>query len=188
MKKKIVILVALTFLLTACGEQTTVETSTSTVIDETEAQNIDKEIESLSNVTEVQTTESSTTLKDYLLNYPDSKTYHLLYDIALNEEANSITDEGVTYMFSKDDRGNRIIGNVIAYYPVIENLDTSSPDTFCTSFVDENFPELSGFMSNAETYFDEDPKGAVISFDDYSISLILDNDLGGMTVILSETE
>lgn len=132
--------------------------------------------------------ESFDTLEAYLNNYADSKTHYLLYDIALNENANTLSDEGVTYMFSKDDNGNRILGTVMAYYKGNTGMDVSGQEEFCNSFVSAMFPELTNLLIKAETYSENGYWGKIITFSDYSITLMPDNSLNGMSVILSKND
>lgn len=132
--------------------------------------------------------ESFDTLEAYLNNYADSKTHYLLYDIALNENANTLSDEGVTYLFSKDDNGNRILGTVMAYYKGNTGMDVSGQEEFCNSFVSTMFPELTNLLIKAETYSENGYWGKIITFSDYSITLMPDNSLNGMSVILSKND
>lgn len=184
MRKKLGI-VAVALLLSACGgqpapEQTNSDTAPATVVSSEET----------SHSEETSAEISTSSLADYLNEHKDSETYHLLYDIALNEDANTISDsdKGITYMFSKDDNGNRILGTVVAYYSDIENMDTSGQEEFCKSFTDSILPELSSFWNKSETYSEGESFGIIIPFDDYSITLMPDNNLDGMTIILSENE
>lgn len=129
------------------------------------------------------------TLNAFLDDYPDSRAYHLLHDVALNPEANTKSDSGVTYMFSKDSGGNRVMGSVIAYYTNVENMETTTDNkAFCNSFIKAYFPELNLFFENAEIHDDAASFGEVVNLSDYSITLIPDKELKGMTVILSSVK
>ena len=185
MKKRLGIM-AVALLLSACGgqpasEQTVTNTEPVTVASSEYETSYSQEAVS-------KTSENS--LANYLRNHENSETYRLLYDIALNENANTISDsdKGITYMFSEDDNGNRIPGTVMAHYSDLDNADTSGKEEFCKSFVDSVLPELSSLWDKAETYSEGEYFGIILSFDDYSITLMPDNSLDGMSVILSKNE
>lgn len=140
--------------------------------------------------TEVEDTEVSTvdSLADYLLNYPDSKMYHVLYDIALNEDADGSGEDGVSYMFITDDDGKRTIGSVMAYYTGIEVADTSSNESYCDGFIDAVFPELSSLKDMAQDTDAEDHWIRSYYFNDYVVSFIPNSDFDGMTLALAKVE
>ena len=185
MKKRLGI-IAVALLLSACGgqpepEQTIPDTEPVTVVSSEHETSYSQEAVS-------ETSENS--LADYLSNHENSETYRLLYNIALNENANTISDsdKGITYMFSKDDNDNRIPGTVMAHYSELDNVDTSGKEEFCKSFADSVLPELSSLWDRTETYSEGEYFGIIIPFDDYSITLMPDNSLDGISVILSKNE
>ena len=50
------------------------------------------------------------------VSFTDSGTITRLIEVANDPNAGSTTDQGVTYMFTNDDQGKRILGTVMAYY------------------------------------------------------------------------
>ena len=178
--------ILLTLSVSACASQNS-EAETAVESSTTESSSAEEETASQADISE-EIPETINSLEEYLKNYPDSLTHHLLYDVALNEDSTSIDDEGVTYMFSKDDEGNRIPGGVIAYYKSVEGLDQSGMEPYCISFVDNMLPELSSLMNSAKVQSDENFFAMSLIFDDYSIALMPDKDLDGLSVILSESE
>lgn len=174
------------FSLSACGSE---NVSSPTVLSTNAETSLSSDQETTAgSESSGQILESS--LTNYLNSYSDGELYHLLYDVALNENVDTVSDsgKGITYMFSKDDNGKRIIGTVIAHYSDVNGADTSSEESFCKSFIDNTFPELSSYWDQAEIHSEGGDFGAIIAFDDYSITLIPDNKLDGMTLILSENK
>lgn len=127
------------------------------------------------------------TLEEFLSAYPDSTTYHLFFDIMRNDESKSNQDNGVTYMFSKDNNGNRTNEGITAYYSEISDLPNEKVENFCSDFIKMYFPELSEPFKNAETVTDPKYMQAAI-FKDYTIVLMPDNDNKGMTVMISKSK
>lgn len=132
--------------------------------------------------------ETSNNLEEYLSDYPDSLSYHLLYDIALNANATTTQDENVTYMFGKDDSGNRILGTVMAYYTNLSGYENLDVTTFCQAYITDRFPELETFLQSAEIHDTDGIHGEIMNFEDYKITLIPDNDFSGMTVSISKNQ
>lgn len=160
-------------------EQTQENVQTEETVEETE----NTEVEDTD--AEVSTVDS---LEDYLSNYPDSKMHHVLYDIALNEDADGSGEDGVSYMFITDDDGNRAIGSIMAYYTGIEVADTSSNESYCDGFIDAVFPELSSLKDMAQDTDAEDHWIRSYYFNDYVVSFIPNSDFDGMTLALTKVE
>lgn len=162
-------------------EQTQENVQTEEVTDETknvEVSDSDADTEAL----------NVDSLEDYLSNYPDSNMHHVLYDIALNEDADGSGEDGVSYMFITDDEGNRTIGSVMAYYTGIDVADTSSNESYCDGFIDAVFPELSSLKDMAQDTDAEDHWIRSYYFNDYVVSFIPNSDFDGMTLALAKVE
>lgn len=197
--KKILGAVACTVLalnISACGNNATSNSTTTsaaetTTAPETTAAAETTKVEAITTTvseTSEPTTATSNNLSNYLETHKEGLTYHVLYEIALNPDATTNLDENVTYMFNKDDNGNRVLGNVIAYYTNLKDVDTSSLEKFCISFIDAYFPELNDFILSAETHDDGKYYGKIIYFDDYAITIMPDNSMNGISFIIAENQ
>lgn len=127
-------------------------------------------------------------LEKYLSEYQDSSTYHLLYDYALNENADGSPSNGVNYMFVKDNNGKRIEGNVMAFYTSPDVSDKDDNESYIDSFIESYFQELVPLAGMAQDTAAEDHWIRSYYFDDYVISFIPESDLDGVTVVLSKNE
>lgn len=132
--------------------------------------------------------QSSTSLKEYLNDYTDSKTYHLLYDVALNKKASTNMDKDVTYMFPNDDNGKREIGGVIAYYDNIKKVKAKNVDDFIYNYVSKYFPELSDSLKSGKTLKEDGYTVKTIEFNDYNIIFMSNKEMTSITFILTESE
>ncbi|MBE5916435.1 MAG: hypothetical protein E7273_06270 [Pseudobutyrivibrio ruminis] len=108
-----------------------------------------------------------------------------LCEVASNPDATTNMDEGVSYMFNKDDEGNRILGSVMAYYSGLSYDGVTDNESFCKAFIDDYTPEISEKWDTAEIHDESNMYGAVISLEECDVTLMPDNDLEGMTVFVS---
>lgn len=127
-------------------------------------------------------------LEKYLSEYQDSSTYHLLYDYALNENADGSSSNGVNYMFVKDSNGKRIGGSVMAFYTSPDVSVKDDNESYVNSFVESYFPELVPLADMAQDTAAEDHWIRSYYFDDYVISFIPESNFDGVTVVLSKNE
>lgn len=135
--KTLLTLCLVALVLTSCSKQNNESTATNApastevaTTDMTEDKTEAPTKEPTESPTEKAKEVSSTSLEEYLKDYTDSKTHHLLYDVALNEDAATNMDNDVTYMFPEDDNGNRTIGEVIAYYSDFKKIEAKNADVF----------------------------------------------------------
>lgn len=196
MRKKLAIPIIVTALaLSACGSgpstpaatpaATTVATTT-TAAPSTEAATTAAPETTEATTTAPETTAAPATLEAFLEGYPESATHHLLYDVALNPDAKSTGESGISYMFAKDSDGNRTLGAAIAYYTAIDGYDASDPESACDAFVAAYFPELEELLADAEIINEDGHFLKAIRFDDYAISFIPDS--RGVSVFLTANE
>ncbi|MCR5704412.1 MAG: hypothetical protein K6G85_07295 [Eubacterium sp.] len=182
MKKKIVVLmIGATVFLTACGETKEKQPEVTTVV---ETMTTEKGTIAEAESSEKMETNASkgTSLEEYLKDYKDSATYHLLYDYALNKKAEE-KDGEVSYHFELDENENRIPGTVIAHYSKVHG-DTTYAMSFCRSFIQMEYPELSEAYKDVVILEGQGEYAQEMEFDDYSIRLIPSSDLTEMTVEL----
>jgi hypothetical protein len=174
MRKRVIIsVIGAAMLFTACGNAETENKVTKAVEKETTVEMSTEEQE-----TEAPATEG--TLTDYLADYRDSATYHLLNDIALNEDA--VTEEDrVTYTFETGKDGKRELGYVSAHYKKVLG-DTTYPMSFCRSFIQMELPELSEAYKNVVIGAGMGEYLQEMTFKDYKIMLIPNEELTEMTV------
>ncbi len=102
-----------------------------------------------------------------------------------NNPATTNMDEGVSYMFNKDEAGNRTLGSVIAYYSGISYDSATDNESFCKAFIDDYTPEIADKWDSAEIHDESNMYGVVISLDECDVTLMPDGDFEGMTVFLS---
>lgn len=179
--RKIVIvgMIGMAMLFTACGNQETGTKETKSPKTKTTV-----EVTTVEQETEAAATEG--TLSDYLADYRNSATYHLLNDIALNEEA--VTEEdGVTYAFETGKDGKRVLGIASAHYSKVLG-DTTYPMSFCRSFIQMEYPELSDAYTNVEIHEGQGEYSQVMTFKDYKITLLPSEELTEMTIKIEPVE
>ena len=190
--KTMLILCVMMLALSSCSnknsESASNNTSSSTDIAATDITTANPTEEPTATPTKRPKKESTTSLKEYLNDYTDSKTYYLLYDVALNKNANTTMDENVTYMFPKDDNGDRIIGGVFAYYSDFKKINANDVEDFLLEYISIYFPELNDLMENAKTLKEDGYTAKTIEFDDYSIVIMTDDDMSSITFMISDTE
>ena len=193
-KKNLLYVLALTIVLSGCGtaNPTAQEETKTLASDSTKAETIkphsdlDTSVpESLPDTQEIKSIDiKGVNLTDLISDIPECNTYHLLYDIALNPNAETNSDKNVTYMFTKDDNGNIVTGSVIAYYTEI-SLNKDNKESLCKEFVNSYFNELYIYMDQAEIHDDASGFGMILIFSDYAITMMPDETLSGITVIVS---
>lgn len=115
----------------------------------------------------------------------DSGTIDHLIVVANDPDASTTMDDGVTYMFTKDDSGNRVMGNVMAYYKDVSGLDTTDLASYCRSYAENYIPEIMPYYDTAETHDEGGYFGVVVSTNKCKVTLMPDKDYGGITVIIS---
>lgn len=176
MRKRIVIMVmGAALLLSACGNSTETQRKQQSTTKET---TVEENSEAVKN--------TALTLEEYLEEYRNSSTYHLLYDVALNEDAEA-KDDKATYTFETDKDGKRILGTVMAHYDKVLG-DTTYAMSFCRSFIQMEYPELSDAYQNVVVAEGQGEYSQEMVFDDYTIRLMPDPDMTGMTVKIEETK
>lgn len=182
-KKIVVLMIGTAVLFTACGETKEKRPETKTTVETM------KTAEEKGTTADTKTSEEAddkaskpATLDEYLKDYKDSETYHLLYDYALNEKAQE-KDGEISYHFELDENENRIPGTVIAHYSKVHG-DTTYAMSFCRSFIQMEYPELSEAYKDVVILEGQGEYAQELEFDDYSIRLIPSSDLTEMTVEL----
>lgn len=200
--KRMLILCVMMIALSSCSNKNnksiSTETSTPTdtlaakitAVDPTKAPTESPTKESTETITPTKKTkkQSSTSLKEYLDDYTDSKTYHLLYDVALNKKSTTNMDDDITYMFSEDDAGKRILGEVVAYYSDFKKIKAKNTDDFLNKYISKYFPELSGFMKNAKIVKEDGYNVKAIEFNDYNITIMSSDEMDSLTFIITKAE
>lgn len=186
MKKKLLLIMAImSFTISGCdgkGEIPNAETAStleSTSVETETQQSVSQE------KAEAELPDS---LEEYLSKYQDSATHHLLYDYALNENADGSPSDGINYMFMKDSEGKRITGSIMAFYT---NPNVSAKDdnkSYVDSFIESYFPELVPVANMAQDTAAEDHWIRAYYFDDYGILFMPEPGLDGITVVISKSE
>lgn len=136
--------------------------------------------------TEVQTNDNQTQTENTATEVIDSGIISHLREVANDPDANSVSDKGVTYMFSKDDNGNRTLGTVVAFYTELPVLDTSTKETFCRSYVEKVLTELVPYLDDVQISDKEGMYQFCIPTEDYLVMLTPGEDFKSMMVLVSD--
>ncbi len=167
------------------GQETTSNTKIEEVNDEKEGSNIEATEPVLETVIETEQTVSNITPQESA----DSGVIDYLLEVANNQDANSTMDAGVTYMFPKDDNGNRKLGGVLAYYSGLTGYEGSSDKKdFCMRYARDNLPEIIPFLTDAQVHDEDGFFGVVVTGTKWYVTLMPDSDYQGMTVIVSSVK
>lgn len=186
MKKELLLIMAImSFTISGCGgKQEIPNTETASTLESTSIEN-----ETQQSVSQEKTeAELPDSLEEYLSKYQESETHHLLYDYALNENADGSPSDGINYMFMKDSEGKRITGSIMAFYtnPNVSVKDDSK--SYVDSFIESYFPELVPIAGIAQDTAAEDHWIRSYYFNDYVISFMPESGLDGVTVVISKSK
>lgn len=186
MKRKILIIMAMMVLgVSGCNGEQKVANNETAVGETSEPTFEETTVEKLVDQKKADA-ELPDSLEEYLSEYQDSATYHLLYDYALNENADGSPSNGVNYMFVKDSSGKRIEGSIMAFYTSPDVTSKDDSESYIDSFMESYFSELVPLADMSQDTAAKDHWIRSYYFDDYVISFIPESNLDGVTVALSK--
>lgn len=122
---------------------------------------------------------SSSSSKDY-----DGDELQRIRDAAFDPDAKSFISAQINYMYPSQDDGSRKMGDVFAYYGMMDISENNSK-AYAKAFIEKYMPGLKDLLAEAEDIQEDGTYALGITTDTESFVFWPDENLQGITVIYS---
>ena len=122
---------------------------------------------------------SSSSSKDY-----DGDELQRIRDAAFDPDAKSFISAQINYMYPSQDDGSRKMGDVFAYYGMMD-ISESNSKAYAKAFIKKYMPGLTDLLAEAEDIQEDGTYALGITTDTESFVFWPDENLQGITVIYS---